>query len=174
MRVRSEPGRRGSERGVTLIEVLIAFLLMFITTLAVLQLFSMALGVNMGALARTDLSYAAEKTVETIRIQQALSLLTPAANNTTCCPLGVYTSGTATTYTIPTGTNCDQFWGNGGGAMAFSAGIYNANAKFTLSYTIVGRGTWREVTVIAEPKTKKSYLGLSTTGKVVRYVAQIP
>lgn len=167
--------RLRDERGLTLIEVLIAFFILFVTTLAILGMFSLALAVNQGSFARTDLSYAAEKVLETVRIQQVLSQIDPknTVNNSTCCPLGSDDAGSSTTWTIP-GTGCAGFWGSGGGTSSFGAGLNTTNAPYTLSYTIVGMGTWREVTVTAWPTTSKSYLGSNAQGKAVRYVAQLP
>ena len=61
---------RKKERGLTLIEVLVAFFILFVVTLAVLQLLSMAYLVNLGSLIRTDLTYRAERVVETVRLQR--------------------------------------------------------------------------------------------------------
>ena len=174
--------RKRDERGLSLIEVLIAFFILFVTTLAILGMFSLSLAVNQGSFARTDLSYAAEKVVETIRLQQALSLLSPSStqnlNNTNCCPLGSDVAGNTTDFTIPNAgsgtTECQQFWGAGGGSSSFGSGLNTASAPYTLSYTIVGQGSWREVTVTAQAASGTSYLGSDIRGKAVRYVAQIP
>ena len=161
------------QRGLTLIEVLVAFVILFVVTLAVLSMFSLAAAVNSGAFARTDMMYAAEKVVEVIRTQQALSKLVPPVNDATCCPLDAGTS-----YSIPS-TGCENFWGAGGGTPSFGAGVYSANARYTLSYSIVLNATtsvaWREITVTAQPKAG-GYSGvtLNPAGKAVRYVAQIP
>ncbi|HUK13895.1 MAG TPA: prepilin-type N-terminal cleavage/methylation domain-containing protein [Thermoanaerobaculaceae bacterium] len=178
---RPRMGRR-HEAGLTLIEVLIAFFILFVTTLAILGMFSLALAVNQGSFARTDLSYAAEKVLETIRIQQALSLLNPSATqhyeNVNCCPLGSDVDGNTVSYTIPnsgSGTaECQAFWGQGSATQSFGAGLNTASAPYALSYTVVGKGTFREVTVTAWPTTSTSYLGSDVQGKAVRYVAQIP
>jgi len=173
--MRRPHARRRHEAGLTLIEVLIAFFILFVTTLAILGMFSLALAVNQGSFARTDLSYAAEKVVETIRIQQALYQLNPSAptNNSTCCPLGSDASGSSITYAIPS-SGCAGFWGSGGGTPSFGAGLNTSGSPYSLAYTIVGKGTWREVTVTAWPTSSTSYLGSDIQGKAVRYVAQIP
>ena len=169
--------RMRNQSGLTLIEVLVAFLILFVVTLAVLGMFSAATAVNQGSFARTDMASAAERVVEVIRVQQALAQIIPrnTLNNATCCPL---TAGAANPYTLPTGTNCDAFWGAWGFAPPTGSLLYDSNARYTLSYTIVQGGTapsneWREITVTAQPKAG-GYSGMNPAGKVVRYVAQIP
>jgi len=165
--------RMRDQRGLTLIEVLVAFLVLFVVTLAVLGMFSLAAAVNSGSFARTDMAYAAEKVVEIIRVEQALSLLTPPANDPTCCPL----TSSGTENPVPPSSGCDGFWGAGGGSPSFGAGVYDPNARYTLSYNIApnssGTVQWREVTVTVQPKAG-GYLGINPAGKAVRYVAQIP
>jgi Tfp pilus assembly protein PilV len=172
MRAQTQRRRRRGEHGIGLVETLAAFLLLFIVTLAVLQLFSMAAAVNLGALARTDLSYRAERTLEVIRIQDALKRLATPANNSTCCPLN------AGTNTLPVdSTNCLTFWGSGG------YNVWSPGAPYTISYTVgvvaadandssIG-GT--EVAVTATPNTTGStqYLGAVALVKAVRYVAKL-
>ncbi|MFI5167176.1 MAG: hypothetical protein ACHQQS_11175 [Thermoanaerobaculales bacterium] len=163
------------QRGTTLIEVVVAFFILFVVTLAILTMFSAAAAVNSGAFARTDMQYAAEKVAEVIRTQYALSQITPAntLNNATCCPL---TAASANPYTLPNGTGCTTFWGTWGFAQ-YPATVYDPNARYSLSYTIVQQGSatngWREVTVTAQPKAG-GYTGMNPARKAVRYVAQIP
>jgi Tfp pilus assembly protein PilV len=158
-------GKRRGQRGVSLIEVLVAFFILFVVTLAVLQMLSMAYLVNLGSLTRTDLTYRAQRVVETIRLQSYLTdpnnknLLTPSAlANLGCCPV------TAGSYTIPPSSCTSDFWGPSG------ANVMEANARYSLSYTISG-GT---VTVNAVPLTTGSNLYLGpVANKAVVYVAQI-
>ncbi len=148
---------RKGERGLTLIEVLVAFFILFVVTLAVLQLLSMAYLVNLGSLARSDMSYRAERVLETIRIESYLKLATP------CCP----TTG-GTDYTIPDAGGCfDTFWGPAG------ANVVEPNARYILSYHIQG-STPRQVTVHVVPQTSgpNVYLG-PVAAKEVIYVAQL-
>ena len=151
---------RRRERGLTLIEVLVAFFLLFVVTLAVLQMLSMAYLVNLGSLTRTDLTYRAQRVVETIRLQRYRVFLDDTAANA-CCPVGLGSS-----MAIPAVPgSCDAFWGPDG------ANVMEPNARYALSYTINGAGS---VTVNAAPLTTGAnvYLGPSAN-KAVVYVAQI-
>lgn len=152
-------GNERRQRGVTLIEVLVAFFVLFVVTLAVLQMLSMAYMVNLGALIRTDLTYRAQRVVETIRLQQYRISLDPAAQDNTCCPVGVNASKT-----IAPG-DCTTFWGPGG------ANVMEANARYSLTYSIDGTGG---VTVQAVPLTTGAnvYLG-PAANKAVVYVAKL-
>ncbi|HQT94435.1 MAG: hypothetical protein B7Z61_09235 [Acidobacteria bacterium 37-71-11] len=152
-------GKRRGERGVSLIEVLVAFFILFVVTLAVLQMLSMAYLVNLGSLTRTDLTYRAQRVVETIRLQRYRIFLGQATDNT-CCPVA-----TGSTMTIPSAGTCDAFWGPDG------ANVMETNARFALSYTIDTAG---KVTVNAVPRTTGANLYLGpAANKAVVYVAQI-
>jgi Tfp pilus assembly protein PilV len=148
---------RKKERGLTMIEVLVAFFILFVVTLAVLQLLAMAHLVNLGSQIRTDLSYRAERVVETIRLQR-FRVNNGAAADNTCIPVGSDATLTMTT------TTCQTVWGPAG------ANVIEPGARYQVSYNIVGN----EVTVIAEPlRTGASlYLGPAEFKRVV-YVAQL-
>jgi Tfp pilus assembly protein FimT len=149
---------RARSRGFTLIEVLVAFFILFVVTLAVLQMLSMAYLVNLGSLIRTDLTYRAQRVVETIRLQRYRVFSLGMAPDDTCCPVDAGASKT-----ISPG-DCTDFWGPNG------ANVMEANARYTLSYSI---NNTNGVTVLATPLTGGAnvYLGLSAN-KVVVYVAQ--
>lgn len=159
--------RRGGERGLTLIEVLVAFLLLFIVTLAVLQLLSMAYLDNLGAMIRTELTYKAEQVVETIRLLnfRYYSLLQPPSpTEIICCPVSAGSSGTIT----PAPGPCTDFWGPNG------ANVINASSRFSLNYSIDPNLV---VMVRAAPYKDPSsgqylYLG-PAANKVVIYAAQM-
>ena len=156
--VRAGEGRR--ERGVSLIEVLVAFFILFVVTLAVLQMLSMAYLVNLGSLTRTDLTYRAQRVVETIRLQRYRVFLLGATAADACCPVGV-----GSTMTIPASGTCDAFWGPDG------ANVMEANARYSLSYSIDSAGS---VTVNAVPLTTGANLYLGpAANKAVVYVAQL-
>ncbi len=156
--VRKPRGRKG-ERGLTLIEVLVAFFILFVVTLAVLQLLSLAYLVNLGAIVRTDLTYRAEQVVEQIRMQRYRVNILMATPDDTCCPVGSMASKT-----ISYG-DCTTFWGPNG------ANVVDAGSRYTIDYTINNN----TVTVHAVPMTTGSnvYLGPAAT-KAVVYVAQLP
>ncbi len=153
--------RRRGERGLTLIEVLVSFFILFVVTLAVLQLLSMAYLVNLGAMVRTDLTYRAEQVVEQIRLERYRVNFLFQAPNDACIPVGQV----ATMTLAPGDTTCAPVWGPNG------ANIFDGTGRYTLSYTIANTS----VTVRAEPVTSgpNRYLGPAAT-KVVVYVAQLP
>lgn len=155
---------RKGERGMTLVEVMMAFLLLFFVSLAVLQLFSLSVAQSLGAYARTDLSYRAERVAETVRLQYALSQRDPATNDAACCPLGINASANV----LPVADACKTFWGRDGAA------VWQPDAPYTLSYTISAGVIGRVVTVEAIPNTQGTrYIGSVSPAKAVRYVAQM-
>ena len=147
---------RKKERGLTMVEVLVAFFLLFVVTLAVLQLLTMAYLVNLGSQIRTDLSYRAERVVETIRLQKFR--VNNGASDNPCCPVAPDAGLTITP------TACQTFWGPEG------ANVIDPDARYQLAYNIDDN----TVTVKAEPLTTggNQYLGPGTF-KVVVYVAQL-
>lgn len=151
--------KRNGESGFTLIEVLVSFFILFVVTLAVLQLLSMAYLVNLGSLARSDMSYRAERVLETIRIESYLEK-NASKGATSCCPVVP-----GSDYTIPDTGGCfDTFWGPAG------ANVVEPNARYVLSYTVAGN----QVTVHVVPQASgpNLYLG-PVAAKEVIYVAQI-
>lgn len=155
--------RRG-QRGLALAEVLVAFFLLFVVTLAVLEMLSMAFMVNQAANMRTELAYKAQLVVEQLRIQSAIPGTNP------CCPLD-----SGTDMLIPTtGTDlCFQnYWGPGG------ANIVEENARYQIRFRLTDiAGGHRRVVVEAVPAAAGGYryLGEQATavGKAVRYVGEI-
>jgi Tfp pilus assembly protein PilV len=144
-----------AQRGVTLVEALLAFLILFIVMLAILEMFALSIAVNRGCLARTDLAYRCERVIETIRFQTAIA---PAARSA-CVPL----TGTFPV-TLPPGTTCDAYWGAAG------VNVIMADAPFTISYTIANG------VLTVEGRANLSgtqYLGQANVTKVVRYVAHL-
>jgi Tfp pilus assembly protein PilV len=148
---------RKHERGLTLVEVLVAFFILFVVTLAVLQLLAMAYLVNLGSMTRTELTYKAEQVVEIIRLQKYRVTALGAVDDA-CCPVGA-NSG----YLIRPG-DCEPFWGPAG------ANLIGPDARFSLDYSIVNN----EVTVRAVPLTTGAnrYIGPAAT-KAVVYVARL-
>jgi hypothetical protein len=148
---------RKSQRGLTMVEVLVAFFILFVVTLAVLQLLAMAYLVNLGSQIRTDLSYRVERVVETVRLQR-FRVNNGAAADDTCIPVGSDAGLTITP------TACQTVWGPAG------ANVIEPDARYQLSYIIRDN----EVTVKGEPLTTgaNQYLGPATF-KVVVYVAQL-
>ncbi|MGD1147366.1 MAG: prepilin-type N-terminal cleavage/methylation domain-containing protein [Thermoanaerobaculaceae bacterium] len=165
-------GRR-KERGLTLIEVLVAFFILFVVTLAVLQLLSMAYLVNLGSMVRTELTYKAEQVVETIRLLNFryywLDQL-PTATESTCCPISPTPPDSP--FTISMTGPCLDFWGpNGANVLIYDPNSGTDISRFALDYQIDAN---LAVTVHVVPKTSgpNVYLG-PTANKVVVYVAQM-
>ncbi len=156
--MRAKTKDRKRERGLTLVEVLVAFFILFVVTLAVLQLLSMAYLVNLGSLVRTDLTYRAERVVETIRLQRYR--LTIGGTADACCPVGASANMTISA----SDATCMPFWG------PLGANVVETGARYTLSYNITNNA----VTVQALPLTSGPdvYLGPAAT-KAVVYVAQL-
>ncbi|MGC8917224.1 MAG: type IV pilus modification PilV family protein [Thermoanaerobaculum sp.] len=172
MRGKSKTGHM-VERGVTLIEILIALAILVVVTVAVLELFSLSYLVNMGSLARTDLQYRAERVVEGLRFLRAMndSPLQP----WTACGVNVkQITGPVGPVDIPNDPN-NACWGVPGFRV-----VDQAQSPFVLSYSIadgepLGNGRVWVVTVTARPaQTGPRYLGMAIVTKGVRYVAQIP
>ena len=158
--------RRPGERGLTLIEVLVAMALFFVVTIAILELYSASVAINLGSMARTDLVYKCERVVETIRWVEALKTLeTPPDLSGYGVSLAAQAGSTITLPTDPT----DGYWGKSG------ANVIEDGARYTLSYDVVDNVDFWAVTVTARPKTSGlMYIGAGISSKVVRYVAQIP
>ncbi len=157
---------RHGERGLTLIEVLVAMALFFVIAVAVLQLYAASVAINLGAVARTDLVYRCERVVETIRWVEALKHQDTPPD---LSGYGIDLVGQAgSTVSLPTDAT-NAYWGTGG------ANVIDATAKYLLSYTVTDNVDFWTVTVTAEPKSSGlTYIGSGIRTKVVRYVAQLP
>ena len=158
--------RRRRQRGVTLLEVLVAFFILFIVTVAILSMFSMATAVNMGSQARTELGYRAERAVEAIRLLQALSRRQPPATPDCGISLPLAASSGGPVDFPPGGkTAC---WGAAG------YNVLDPENRFVLSYEITdGVQVW-VLTVTARPNEAKPVpLQERVAAKAVWYVAEM-
>lgn len=90
--------RRSSQRGMSLIEALIAMTLMALVIAGILQMFSLSLLMSFGAGARTELTGKCEQVVENIRLAQVLSR---AGDTTLATAVGWNTSSLPRTVTLP-------------------------------------------------------------------------
>jgi len=165
--IRGTPG----QRGMTLIEILIALAILIVVTVAVLQLFSWSYLVNMGSLARTDLQYRAQRVVEGLRFLRAMSA-TPLAPWD--CGINMQAiSGPVGPVDIPNNPY-HPCWGIAGFRV-----VEQEENPFILSYTVedgepLGAGPVWIITVTARPAAVgPRYLGMAIAAKGVRYVAQI-
>jgi Tfp pilus assembly protein PilV len=160
--------RRG--RGMTLIEVLIGFLILAFVTVSVLQMFSMALAVNMGSAARTDLTYRAERVAETIRTMYGIERTNTTLFNTMKTNSGVdLSTQVGQTVSVPP-TGKEAFWDSW-------AKVAATNVPYAISYTVAtgtNNARW-VVTVTARPTTSgvARYPGMIGAGKAVNYAATI-
>ena len=165
--MRANHPRARRQRGMTLIEVLVAFFILFVVTVAILEMFSMATAVNMGSQARTELGYRAERAVEGIRLLNSLANLVPPV--TPDCGIDL-------SLIAPTGGPVD--FPPGGKTACWGATGYNVldpEERFVLSYEITDGGLVWILTVTARPNESKPVpLYDRVAAKAVRYVAQIP
>lgn len=168
------PRNRGrGEQGLTLVETLVAFGILFVMSTAVLQLYAMSVNVNLGSLARTDLAYKCERVVETIRWVEALKRdaairQVPPPSYVTGYGIDLAANADGSRIDVPTDAS-NTAWGRSG------ANVVEPGARYRLSYSVVPNGSFYTVTVEARPNTSGlRYIGAGVATKVVRYVAQIP
>jgi type II secretory pathway pseudopilin PulG len=174
--------RQGVERGSSLIEVMVALLIMLFLMIGVLQLFSMAYLVNLGAGARTEMTMRAQQVIENIRTIQALTLRNDGVVPSAISGVG----GTGITFPIvdsQSGTfdpTADAYWGPAG-ANVFPSTDENTT-PYMISYDIApitdasANPYWR-ITVSVTPTDvdgARQYLGAGLSRKRVDYVSQIP
>jgi len=165
--------RRG-ERGMSLVEVLVAFFLLLVISLSVLEMFSLAYIINMGAEARTDLTYRAQRVGEAIRwiysLEEENPMMFEAAKANSGVDLAALTPGTKVNLPVSPAAAEWAFWGPAG------MNVVEPDARFVLNYTVEEGGLggrWR-VTVGAEPRAdQRRYLGSVSAAKAVQYVAVI-
>ena len=166
--------RRRQQRGISLIEVLVALLLLMFITLGIAQMFSMALMVNQGARARTELMYQAQQTAEAIRWIYSFEERDPDrfAALSTASGVDLATQTSPATLPYASGQTGWNFWGPDG------FNVVHQNAPYRLVYEVTtGAGVGRfQLTVMARPAEGggAGYLGGVTRAKAVRYVAFIP
>jgi type II secretory pathway pseudopilin PulG len=169
------------ERGSSLIEVMVALMIMLFLMIGVLQLFSMASLVSMGAGARTEMTSKAQQVVENMRYLQYLTKPIPTGLGQ-AIPTGLGSTGftfpiaAATSGTLDPTANA--YWGPTGANVFPTSG--SNNTPYEISYTIQDgspSGIFWLVTITVEPTSvsgARRYLGEAITHKRVDYVAQIP
>lgn len=166
------PGSRRGQRGLSLIEVLVAFFILFVVTLAILEMFSMAFLVNKNAEMRSELSFKAEQVIEQVRVQLALQSWNPTPN--ACCPTTLGTTFEVTEDAANYASCAYTYWGRGGANI-----VVEDSPRYELRYNITAGTSGRNVlTVEAVPTTSGGFRyvgqrGSTAAGKVVRYVAQL-
>jgi hypothetical protein len=173
---------RSSEKGSSLIEVLIALLIMLFLMIGILQMFSLAYLVNLGSGARTEMTYKCEQLAENMRFLNYL------AKSGFTVPIGTgltlpLTAGTTSPVNLPytaAELGSSPYWGP-----SQSAVVGGPDMPYRLSYQIVdgdvgapapAPGFWL-ITVSATPNQSAStrrYMGAGVSHKRVDYVSQIP
>ena len=163
--------RHGREAGSSLIEVVIALLILLILMIAILQMFSMAYANNMNAGVSTDLAYKAQQTAEMLRwalYQQGTGGIVVGLP-----PGALDVTGANSWHDLPatsTDTGWD-FWGPDRLGVVDRSG-----APYQIRYSVVDGGSTWDVIVDARPRTSggNRYVGAALKGKVVEYAIQVP
>jgi len=174
---------RESCRGMSLIEVMIAMLILALLMVGILEMFSLALLTDFGSAARTEMTVRAQQVLENIRyvhyLRRTASANAPSAT-LTGIPNPPSTSGE--TVNIPWNTSDSgwsvqyAYWGPGGANV-----VEGPKAPYRISYSYQLDATTRYwiVTVSVIPAeaaglaSSRPYLGGGTRPKRVDYVAQI-
>ncbi len=154
------PAARERERGASLVEVLVAMLLLLFVMLGVLPLLVMALQVERVAEAQSEMSRKAQAVVEIVRVVRS----TGNGGSSGILPLA---AGTRNLPYTAADTGFD-FWGPAG------VGVVEATARYRLTYEVQDAGNDWLITVFAEPALGgRRYLD-AVVGKGVRYASRIP
>ena len=172
------------ERGSSLLEVLIAMAILMMLMVGILSLFSMAFVSNMGAMARTEMTYKAEQVAEGIRylnfVYKTNPTSLPSSTITgitlplaaTSTPINLTTvSGSALTY---------SYWGYPTSAAPNNIGIidpqdlpYQVLVSVSAADATTGLAS---ITVTVSPAATtigRKYMGAKMAWKEVNYVAQL-
>lgn len=162
--------RERREAGSSLIEVLIALFVLMILSLGVLQMFSVAHMMNLGAGARTQMTYKCEQVMENVRF--GMALITESGAGATPPNSGIQKA--AYIYDLPYLTTDPgySFWGPQGANV-----VEGPNEPYRLSYTVAPEANFWLVTVTCTPSRvagARLYQGMGISGKRVTYVARIP
>ena len=174
-------------KGTTLIEVLFSVAILALIMVGVLQLFFVALQVNRGASARTQLTFKAQQVAENIRLFQFLHSNYSAtaaqlpSNALSGIPTAFTQTDVGTEFYLPysqtqASTWAHQtFWGPQGANV-----IEGSDGPVRLSYNVTDGGTTWGITVTAVPVDKQTssaaFLGVDAnqTSKRVQYVTSVP
>lgn len=162
------------ERGSSLIEVLVALMIMLFLMIGVLQLFSMAYLVNLGSGARTEMTYKCQQAAENIRLLNYLQrggFTVPAGTGMT---LPITAATTAPAYLPYTSSELASapYWGSGQSNV-----VEGPNMPYKLYYQIADGGAFWVVTCSAIPTdaagSGRRYKGTGIGHKRIDYVSQI-
>lgn len=179
-----------AERGTSLLEVLIAMLLLLVLMISILQMFAASFMVNGAAGARTDMTYRVQQVVEQLKYLEWLQRANATAygNLNTATPIGItipLTSGN--TYNLTDLVIADpdtSFWGPAGCRIVEEQLAGGIKPPYFLTVTTAaGPGSSVVVTIRARPNPKpdqagydanySNFTGLGMGRKAVEYVEQI-
>lgn len=161
------------ERGTSLVEVLIALLILFFLMIGILQMFAMAYLVNLGSAARTEMTYKCQQVCENVRYLRFLQ----GEGVTPSQPTGI--TFAAGTYNLPYSSSelTGSFWGpSGANVVEVPDGPFRLAVTFADGDTAGEPGIWI-VTAEATPVLSagvRRYRGAGIAHKRVDYVAHIP
>jgi hypothetical protein len=171
--IRRVPERAEGEKGSSLIEVLVALLIMLFLMIGILQMFALSYMVNLGSAARTELTYKCEQVMESLRYFSYLS------HEGLAIPANTGISFAEGTYDLPyTGSAvASSYWGPSQADV-----VEGEDMPYALSVEIQdgdkhGVADQWIVTVSAYPSQAqgaRKYLGAGIERKRVDYVAQLP
>jgi hypothetical protein len=184
MKEETRNGCPSSQRGSSLVEVLIALLIMLFLMIGILQMFSLAYLQNLGSAARTEMTYRCQQLTENMRFLNYLaknSLAVPTGTNMTLPITGATTSPVTLPYTSSE-ISSQPYWGPD------QSGVVSApDMPYRLDYQISDGGDLSTgtgpvpgfwiVTVSTTPNqstASQRYMGLGISRKRVDYVSQIP
>lgn len=163
---------RAREEGSTLVEILIAFLVLLILMLGVLQMFSVSFLLNKGSGSRTEMTYKAQQLVENIRLLNTLY------KKGTTLPSDVaswFPMSAGATHDLSGLSGSDlvsSYWGPSQADI-----VETANASYALSVSVADGGASWAVTVTAKPNPAPGatkYIGGVGKRKGIEYVFQVP
>jgi hypothetical protein len=177
---------RPGEKGSSLIEALIASLVLLLLMLGILSMFSMAYLVNLGASARTEMTYKAQQVAEALRYLTYVSRTSGSGSlpSSTDTGLAFPLSATANPVVITTlsgSTLQYRYWGQPSSTLPDAVGVVESptNKRYEIAVSIAGPDASTglvTVTIAVSPILSGSgprYQGRALRRKEVDYVTQI-
>ncbi len=171
--VECKPANHEEEKGSSLIEVMVALLIMLFLMIGILQMFALSYMVGLGSAARTELSHKCEQVMESMRYFSYLS------HQGLAIPANTGVSFATGTYDLPyTGSAVDSsYWGPKGADVVegpdmpykLSVEIQDGDSHGVPDQWIVTVSAWP-----AEVPGARKYIGAGIQHKRVDYVAQLP
>ncbi len=164
--------RPSKKRGSSLVEVLLALLILAVLMAGILQMFALALITDFGSAERSEMTFKAQEVVEILRWVAVLRK----SGQTGPSEIPTFADGVVS---LPWDSTASSFWGPSGANV-----VEQDNLPYQISYRCQsgagpGSGWTITVSVVPAPVTGGSvptrlYLGSGSAIKRVDYVAQIP